>query len=351
MLALPRPNWPDVLGTVDEAAWIADRDRKLSNALKLAVEIQAAYKYLKSQGAIFSATPSVLREHPFAARWYVSLAGYSQKTLQNIKEGPSSFGLTVRANTIVDRLCEQRAEYVVPGRHDENASRFCKWINEEILQKHPIAIRDEERALIVVSEILGGRIIGQGQNEGGDIAVVLVKELLVKHLAPAFPLEVKVEGVWEDFAPTHSIIDASLLRFGHLMVCDFTSGGNRPDLIVSISDEIVAVAEIKGRKDLSNVWESWMPQIATHMNDWAQKFRDASRLFFGTLIVEQMVDGFSTRGTRHIGFRELHADGRLTAVYNVGNVIAGQAGAVEAFRAFAAELARVLSSRRNSTRR
>lgn len=345
MLTLPAPNWPDVLGTVNEAAWIADRDRKLANALKLAAEIQAAYDYLRERDAVFRATPTILRDCPFSARWYVSLAGYSQKTLQNIREGPSAFGLTVRPNTLVDRLCEQRAKYVVPGRLDANASRFCDWINDEILQKHPITIRDEQRALIVVSEILGGRIIGQGQNEGGDVAVVLVKELLVKHLIPDFSLEVGNAGSWEAFAATHSIMDASLLRFGHSMVCDFTSGGNRPDIIVTVDGETIAVGEIKGRKDLSNVWESWMPQIATHVNAWTGEFPNAARLFFGTLIVEQMVEGYSTRGTRHIGFRELHAVGRLTAVYNVGNVIAGHSGATGAFRAFIAELTRVLRSK------
>jgi hypothetical protein len=58
-----------------------------------------------------------------------------------------------------------------------------------------------------------------------------------------------------------------------------------------------------------------------------------------------MVDGFSNKGTQQIGFRELHKDKKLDAVYNVGNVIAGHEGADKAFRAFVAQLALALKSK------
>lgn len=342
MLNLPEPVWADVLGAADEAAWIADRDRKIGKALELANEIQTTFEYLSAHGAIYRATPEILLAHPFAARWYVSLAGYAQKTLQNIRDRPLAFGLTVRPITVVDCLCEREVNYQVPERLRNNAERFCLWINDEIQQKHPAPIRNAQRALILVSEILGGRVIGQGQNEGGEVAVLLVKNLLVQQLLSQYQLEVSTPSGWENYTEAFNLSDAAKLRFGHLMICDFTSGGNRPDIRISMNDDVIAVGEIKGRKDLSNVWESWMPQVATHMNAWSLEFPRAVRVFFGTLIVPEMVEGYSVRRTRQIGFKELHETGRLTSVYNVGNVVAGQPGATTSFGHFVAELARIL---------
>lgn len=345
MFSLPPPNWPDVLGAVDEAAWIADRDRKFGRATKAAKQIQETFKYLSERNAIFEATPEILCDHPFAARWYVSLAGYSQKTLQNVRERPRAYGLNVRPNSVVDGVRERPAEYQVPGKFMASVSSFCLWINDEIAEKHPIPNRDLQRALVVVAQILGGRIIGQGQNEGGDAAVLLVKELLVRRLYPAFTLEVNEGAGWEEYGAKHSIADLSLLRFGSRMTIDFTSGGNRPDIAVTVDGKMVAVGEIKGRKDLSNLWESWMPQVATHLNTWAGEFPNAVRLFFGTLIVDQMVQGFSMKGTQQIGFQELYAQRKINAVYNVGNVIAGHPGAVSSFNALVDALSAILQKR------
>ena len=81
------------------------------------------------------------------------------------------------------------------------------------------------------------------------------------------------------------------------------------------------VAEVKGRKDLSNVWESWMPQVADHMRTWTKEFPDSARLFLGTLITRDMIEGRSSRGTARTGLRQLYQDGLLTGAFNVSAVV------------------------------
>ena len=44
-------------------------------------------------------------------------------------------------------------------------------------------------------------------------------------------------------------------------ILDFRGGGNRPDIKIDRDHETQLVGEVKGRKDSSNVWESWMPQL------------------------------------------------------------------------------------------
>lgn len=343
-LKLSAPKWPALIGEAEEAAWIADRDRKADYASHFAERIQDAARALSKAGAVFRATPSILTDIPFSALWYVSLAGFSQKTLQNIRESPVAFGMTVRPGTLMQRLFSRAsADDSLPASLARELPAFCAWVNDQIDRTHPIPTRNDERATIFVAEIIGGRIVGRGQNTGGDDAVVLVKDLFALGLQPEFGLEVKDDdGSWRPQSATHRVASATHLRFAGKLVCEFVSGGNRPDIKVFLDGELLAVGEIKGRKDLSNIWESWMPQVATHMRSWVREFPGTARLFFGTLINTQMIDGVSIRGTRHVGLKELHEDGALTSAYNISRVVAHARDVEPSFKELLDELRRVL---------
>ena len=80
--------------------------------------------------------------------------------------------------------------------------------------------------------------------------------------------------VWE---PGIDLLWAKRLRFGGRLVCEFVAGGNRPDIKVLLDDVVTLVGEVKGRSDLSNVWESWMPQINGHLQTWTAENSQAPR--------------------------------------------------------------------------
>src|SRR5262249_39106603 len=144
----PEPDWNALLGGESEAAWIADRDRKLAKATQLAATINQTFDQLASRGAVYRATPAILLEIPFAGLWYVSLAGFSQKTLQNIRLVPRSFGMTVTPITLVKGLSSRTNSEVPSASVRSNLSRFCDWINEEIRATHPEASRDPRTAIV-----------------------------------------------------------------------------------------------------------------------------------------------------------------------------------------------------------
>ena len=306
-----------------EAAWVADRDRKAGLAAEKVGQIQEAREHLAARNALFSASPKVLREVPFAADWYISLAGYSLKTLKQLFLIPRAAGLTRRADGIVAALREGR---VVAN---EELDAFARWVNSEIGQVFPVLPSPDE-AELRVALILGGRIIGIGQNVGGDDAVVLVKRLFVERLHE-LGCEVSSGSAYQDYEASVDLLKQTHLRFGGRLVCEFVSGGNRPDLKVLLEGHPVLVAEVKGRKDLSNVWESWMPQVADHMRTWRREFPDSARLFLGTLITRDMIEGRSARGTARMGLRQLHQDGYLTGAFNVSAVVEKRALSVQDF--------------------
>lgn len=333
-LELAPPDWNTLLGGSQEAAWIADRNRKFGLAAELAGRTLDAAEKLEQRDLLFRCAPEVLRVVPFAADWYVSLAGFSMKTLQNIKVGPANFGLNRQAKGLVERLRNGQ------NAPDDQLRAFSEWINSEIDTLFPLDERERPMALATVFMILGGRVIGRGQNLGGDDAVDLVKSLLVEAFEQRRRgVEVQLEdGTWVEYRPEHNLPQRQRIRFGGRITCEFISGGDRPDIIVFLDRVTIAVGEIKGRKDLSNVWESWMPGVYNHMRTWTGQNPDATRLFFGTLINEAMVDGFSSHGTQHVGLKTLYRQGLLTAAYNISKVADNDPDAVRRFGEFADSL-------------
>ena len=96
--------------------------------------------------------------------------------------------------------------------------------------------------------------------------------------------------------------------------------------------------------DLSNMWESWMPQIVDHMRSWKRDFPTAARLFFGTIITAEMVGGKSLKGTGHVGLEELYEEGSLTAVFNLSGIVAQDSAALRSFDNLTSEFDALLDS-------
>ena len=329
-LALAPPDWETLIGGTRESAWIADRNRKFGLAAEVAGIMLETADRLESRNLLFRCTPEVLLEIPFAADWFVSLAGFSMKTLQYIRVGPSNFGLQRQAKGMVERL---RSGSVPPR---DQLQAFSEWINSEIDSLFPPDERDRSIATTTVAMILGGRVIGQGQNLGGDYAVDLLKTLLVEAVERrGKQVEVQMDnGDWVEYRPEHNLPQRQRLRFGGRITCEFISGGDRPDIVIRRDLVTIAVGEIKGRKDLSNVWESWMPGVYNHMRTWTGENPDAARLFFGTLINEAMIEGSSSHGTRHVGLKTIHRQGLLTAAYNISKVAENDSVALRQFDDF-----------------
>lgn len=330
-LNLQCPNWDTLADETDEASWIADRYRKLSNAALMAGNIERVFGLLTERNALYEATRDSLLCDPFAVQWYVSLAGFSQKTLSNTSEAPGKFGMSQSVGSLVagfEKFVRRQGESndqpaQMPIRLRRNLEPFLGWINNELRATLSPNNRTPSRALITVSLVLGGRIIGQGQNEGGNDGVALVKELIYNRRPKEQLVEARINPNedWHTNPDLDQIVSASAIRFGGRLECNFTPGGNRPDITVSLDAKIIAVGEIKARKDLSNLWESWMPQVVSHMDTWQQQFASAERLFFGTIINKEMIEGKSALGTPRQGLRDLYRGGLLTGVYNLSHMM------------------------------
>lgn len=333
---LPEPAWGRVVGGSAEVDWLADRDRKLGLIVENSTEILTTAADLERAGQLFSPAPEVLAAQPFAVDWYVSLAGFSLKTLGNINDLPRRFGMQRKVRGVRDALVDRRAV------DHPNLAGLAAWLSHEIDSTWPSADRTYERALVVVSAVLGGRAIGQGQNLGGTAAVQLLKTALVASAsATGHPVDGQSEdGCWHPSSPARQAALARSLRLAGRLRVDFPIGGNTPDVIFTVDGRTVAVGEVKGRKDQSNVWESWMQQVADHMRTWAREYRQSYRLLFGTLISESMVEGESSRGVERKGLRSLHDDGHLDGVYNLAKLTASEDHAVDSFNDLVATLLR-----------
>lgn len=327
-LHLPPPLWEHLTGGSTEAAWLADRDRKLTRLLTDSDDILHIATALDALNATFDPSPELLRKYPFAIEWYVSLAGLALKTLRNVKDAPRAYGVKTSVDTLRKSL--------VAGRSVDHTQLMglADWLREEIDHLWPIEQRSTDRAAVIVAAILGGRAIGQGQNDGGNEAVVLLKEAIITY-ATSLHLQVEGEtdGGWVANSPEQPSLLLPSLRVGKKLIADFYTGGDTPDVIfrVDTQSKPVAVGEVKGRKDKSNIWESWMPQVVDHMYTWTQEYPLSLRLMFGTVITDEMVEGISARGTVRRGLRYLHQDGSLHGVHNLSKLTQNDSYAVQSF--------------------
>ena len=326
---LSPPDWASLPGGKGKtSAWLTARDRKLAKAAELATPQFSLSQRLEARGALFTCSSDVLGDEPFAAEWYLDLAGMVSKLVSAVR-GTWEDHISVSPETIAENLKIGRA--VTP----ENLSGFSTWINAELAELYPPPARSRELALTTVLAIKGARIQGQVQNMAGDDAVLILKVLLTGAVSKrGQAVEIMVDDAWVAYTPELNLLEQNRLRLGSRMVCEFVPGGNRPDLKILLDGIVILVGEVKGRTDLSNLWESWMPQISGHLQTWAAENPQAPRVFFGTIVTKQMIEGVTKGGTRHTGLRAFHRSGLLTAAYNLSNVAEGQAGAEKAFDAF-----------------
>ncbi|WP_152226030.1 hypothetical protein [Pseudomonas sp. SCB32] len=319
-----------LLGGDEESAWILDRERKVDLIVKNYKAFQALSLELEAIGGLYHCTPSILEGQPIAADWYVSLAGYSIKTLRNIPKRYGQFGLTRKVEGLVKKLREGGSVPLV------QLEAFSEWINFEIDSQFPTnAERTTQLALSVVLMILGGRVIGQSQNIGGNDAVDLLKTLIIQWFEKkgrTVEAEVDFESEeWSLYSSAVAVGDVKRIRIDTTLRFEFVSGGDRPDIRIFNRAIEVAVGEIKGRKDLSNAWESWLPGLYNHLRTWMAENVDRGRLFFGTLISEEMFTGKTSRGTTHNGLSTMHNQGLLLGAYNLSNIVSGAPAAVSSF--------------------
>lgn len=144
------PDWNQLVGGDQEANWLADRDLKLDYAGKLAAEVSLVYRELQARDAVFHCSPLTLTEIPFAATLYVSLAGFSLKTLGNIRRAPANLGLDRNPKTVVDGLSRGRTY------PPQALAAFSTWVNAEIDRLFPQPDHTDPQALATVLLILAG---------------------------------------------------------------------------------------------------------------------------------------------------------------------------------------------------
>jgi hypothetical protein len=326
---LAPPDWASLPGGEGKtSAWLTARDRKLAKAAELAPSVFPLAERLEARGALFTCSPDVLTDEPLTAEWYLDLAGMVSKLVSAVR-GTWEDHISISPETLAENLKAGRA--VSP----ENLCGFSTWINAELTELYPPAGRTRELALTTVLAIRGARIQGQVQNMAGDDAVLILKVLLTGAVSKrGHSVEVMAGDAWVAYTPELNLLEQNRLRLGGRIGCEFVPGGNRPDLKILLDGIVILVGEVKGRTDLSNLWESWMPQISGHLQTWAAENPQAPRVFFGTIVTEQMIEGVTKGGTRHTGLRAFHRSGLLTSAYNLSNIAEGQAGAERAFDAF-----------------
>lgn len=327
-LLLPPPDWTAVLGGSDEEArWIADRDRKFGMITEQALAFEDLAQELERRGLLFLATPAVLAELPLAVDWYVSLAGYALNTLNYVRQAPLSHGLNIRARTVRDSLAQRRPVSL------EQREALAEWINADLQKLYPAQSRSASLARAVVFGILGGRSLGRSQNVAGDDGVLLLKRLFVSGMeGRGHDIELSAHEQWKPYDEASNLQETTKIRLAGQIVCDFGGGGNRPDVVIRDKGLVIANGEVKARKDISNVWESWMPSIENHLRTWTAETPDAVRLFFGTLVTPDMVDGTTHGGAYRAGLKQWHQNGLLQNSYNLTKAIADDTAAVRTFK-------------------
>jgi len=308
-------DWDGVVGDGADGSWEDDRLRKFGRIKLEAEALVDIADALSRLDALHQASPEVVNRVPGSADWYVCLACFAQKTLSNLGYRAEQYGLGVSPLTFLKNM------RVAPGRiRAADVASFCDWVNAEIASVLPTGMTDPRLYAIHVAMVIGGRVIGQGQNEGGEIAVGVLKQAM---LAAYGPLDLwqynNDDDLWATMTGNKEAgLRASMWKYvpTHAVV-DFRAGGNRPDIRINRAAGTTLVGEIKGRKDLSNTWESWMPQLVDHFRTWTGEFPEAKKGLFMTVITPEMVTGQSAAGTQRTGLRQLHNEGALDFVVNL----------------------------------
>jgi len=311
-MALPPISWASLASDAESDAWEQDRKRKVQHIARESTQILEVFEQLKSLKSLRFCTPEIVRTVPNAASWFVALAGYSQKSLRSCQTTAEKFGLKTRPETFL-----KRARSNPKSVTSVESESFCKWVNSVIGFHIPEELASPWDYAVRVGMIAGARVVGVNQNEGGDLAVDLLKQFLLVRFGPAELWRIRDSGQLAALTP--ELIDASSI-FQHVpsgTIFDFSKRIGYPDITISRNDKTLLVGEIKGRKDLSNTWESWMPQVVDHMITWGMSYPTAYRGVFMTLVTEEMIEGRSRMGVSRVGLKELCRKGLLSYAVNL----------------------------------
>ncbi len=334
---LATPDWNTLSGGGSDDKWQDDRLRKFGWIKAFAPAIAQMQDNLAAEGALYRCTPRVLMKYPSSAEWYVALACFAGKTLKNLQQrAKDDFGLSILPERLIENM-EHRPDAVSAA----DLAAFSEWINAELVELIGTGLDEERLAGLHVAMIAGGRIIGQGQNEGGELAVAMLKQGLVDHFGPETDWRFCLEDgkTWGD-VETDLQTALTAPQWFHKpseTLFDFRAGGNRPDVKATRDTEdqpeVLLSGEVKGRKDLSNTWESWIPQVNSHMESWATSFPDAYRGAFMTVFTEEMISGKTPKSSEERrGLRKLYEDGMLDFAINLSLLTVEEENTVARFK-------------------
>ncbi len=116
------------------------------------------------------------------------------------------------------------------------------------------------------------------------------------------------ESDWIDPLDSGSILKE--IRVGGQLTVKF----GEPDLVISCRGEVILIGEVKGRTDISNLYESWMPTVQAKLEKARNKFPSARRLAVQLFISEKML-GDPKRPEP--GLEDMRKSGLLDAVYSI----------------------------------
>ncbi len=161
--------------------WEEDRQRKAMRIAAASKQIPIIRDKLLKRNALYRCSPDVLKDHPESGRWYIRLAGFASKTLGNLQHrAKEEFGLSVLPKTLLNNL-----EASPSSISKDDLAAFSNWINDELKSVIGEGLESGELAALHVAMIEGGAVIGQGQNQGGSLAVDGLKSALLENYGQA----------------------------------------------------------------------------------------------------------------------------------------------------------------------
>lgn len=317
--------WDSLIGGRNEESWSKYGNRKYEKTRALAAERIRVHNTLSVLKATAKCSPEVLLAVPGAASWYVAMAGFASNHIRNLK---TPGGLSTSVATFLKKI-ESKPQKISPF----DLAAFSNWINAA-LQSLPGGAPDSPgMCLYHVGVIDGSLIVGRVQNESQYIPHYILKEALLRHFGPAekWGWKDSAKDDWQEMDPSRDeeSIKANLWYYRPTnTVLDFGVGGERPDIKITRNNRTVLAGEIKGRMDVSNLWESWLPQATSHMTSWSKEYPQALRGVFMTIFTKEAIEGKADRA----GLKKSYDEGALHFAINLFNLMNGQDDSIQQFK-------------------
>ncbi|WP_166035454.1 XcyI family restriction endonuclease [Halorussus pelagicus] len=274
----------------------------------------------------FFAHPTVLAENPDLLDYYRSLAGMSENRLGDMKSVRGAVRSLRRSNSMT------------LGENSE-LNRLCQYFNS-LISTWASGLTDKDpkrKALVSALLTEGAAIEGSSRNAGGRKAVVNVASVLIEDFSEHDCLDSFVikEGSDDEFEriPASKLGDEYVLSdvSGAYDVREIETGkgtvnvdATEPDLVVSTTTDIVGYGEIKDRKDKSNQWEGWLPNVRSKLEGFKQNNPSAKRILLQPVFTRRMVEGERGHDTEDVGVRYLVEQDLLDVPFNINKILADE---------------------------